>query len=101
MRKFLTGNSQTACRGKYRSIGAGNIILQAVGVLEVFGIRVLQGNGIFGRLSLWIAIMRSAPWTFFIPDARCVLFLINCTEFRKFLLAEITGQIIRFYIQLF
>ena len=91
MRKFLTGNPQTACRGKYRSIGAGNIILQAVGVLEVFSIRILQGNGIFGRLSLWIAILRSAPWSFFIPDSRCVFFLLDCAEFLKFLLAEITG----------
>ena len=101
MGKLLTGNPQAACRGKYRSIGAGNIIFQAVGILEVFGIRILQGNSIFGRLSLWISILCSAPWSFFIPDAGAIFFLVNCAEFLKFLLAEIAGQIVRFYIQLF
>ena len=101
MGKLLTGNPQAACRGKYRSIGAGNIILQTVGVLEIFGIRILQGNRIFGRLTLWISILRSAPWSVFIPDAGGIFFLVNCAEFLEFFLAEITGQIVRFYIQLF
>ena len=91
MRQFLTRNPKASCRGKHRGIGAGNVALEAVCLLIIFVIRVLQGYSVRFRLAVFVLILRAVPGTPFIPLAARILLLIDRAKLLKLFPAEVAG----------